>query len=81
MKKLQLASLAIIGILLLGVAVYYWVTTAGSLMSFMPGYTAGSSDIHVKHGLAALLLALGCGVLIWFMSGKRTSPSETPTQD
>jgi len=63
----------ILGIVLLVVAVIYWVDTAGSLPSFFPGYSAGSSDHHVKHGIAALVVALGCFVFAWFQSGPSSS--------
>ena len=80
MKRIQMIVLALAGLLLLGVAVYYWVTPAGSLLTFMPGYVAGSTDIHLKHGLAALVLALGSGVLLWFLTGKREAANEEQEQ-
>jgi hypothetical protein len=57
------------GVLLLVVAVIYWVDSAGSLPSFFPGHEAGSSEHHVKHGLAAFVVALGCFVFAWFATG------------
>ena len=53
-KRPQLIVPAIIiGIALLAVAVLYWIDAAESLPSFMPGYEAGSTHHHIKHGLAA----------------------------
>jgi len=62
---------AVAGILLVAVAVVYFVTTAASLPSFFPGHQAGSSAHHVKHGIAALVVGLGCFALAWFQSGPR----------
>jgi hypothetical protein len=57
------------GIVFMVIAVIYWVDTAGSLPSFFPGHEAGSSDHHVKHGIAAFILGLGCFIFAWFQSG------------
>ncbi len=57
------------GIVLLVIAVVYFVEPAGSLPAFFPGHEAGSSHHHAKHGIAALLVALGCFVFAWFQSG------------
>ena len=48
---------------------------AGSLPSFFPGHEAGSSHHHVKHGLLALILGIGCFVFAWFQSGPSTARS------
>jgi len=58
------------------VAIYYVATPAESLLHFMPGYEAGVTDHHTKHAIAALLLAAGCGVLLWFSTGKKATPTE-----
>ena len=68
----------VLGIVLLAVAVVYWVDSAGSLPSFFPGHEAGSSHHHVKHGLAAAIVALGCFTFAWFQSGPSTGPSGRP---
>jgi hypothetical protein len=57
------------GIVLLVIAVIYWVEPAKSLPSFFPGHTAGSSHHHVKHGIAAFVVAIACFVFAWFQSG------------
>ncbi len=59
----------LVGLLLVALAVLYFVDPASSLPSFIPGHEAGSSHHHVKHGIAALLLGLGCFVFAWFQSG------------
>jgi hypothetical protein len=63
----------VVGIVLLVIAVIYWVDSAGSLPSFFPGHSAGSSHHHVKHGIAAFVLALGCFVFAWFQTGPSTT--------
>jgi hypothetical protein len=68
-----------LGIVLLAVAVIYWVDSASSLPSFFPGHEAGSSHHHVKHGIAAAIVALGCFTFAWFQSGPAsTGPSGRP---
>ena len=57
------------GLVLLVLAGLYVVDSASSLPSFIPGHEAGSAHHHVKHGLAALLLGIGCFVFAWFQSG------------
>jgi hypothetical protein len=66
----------VLGILLLVVAAVYFVDSAGALPSFFPGHSAGSSHHHTKHGIAALLVALGCFAFAWFQSGP-TRPADT----
>ncbi len=58
----------ILGLLLLALAVVYFVSTADALPSFLPGHEAGSSHHHVKHGIAAALLGLGALVFAWFQT-------------
>lgn len=67
----------ILGVLLLVVAALYFADTAGSLPSFFPGHEAGSAHRHVKHGIAALVVALACFAFAWFQSGPvRDAPAE-----
>lgn len=77
--KLRTVVLGLLAVAFVALAVYYFVMPAGSLLHFLPGYEAGVADHHVKHGLAALVLAAGCGLLLWFSTGKKSklsSPSE-----
>lgn len=64
----------ILGIVFGVLAILYVVEPASSLPSFMPGHEAGSSHHHVKHGIAALVVALGCFVFAWFQSGPAKQP-------
>lgn len=76
MKKLIVAALVVVGVAFLALAAYYWMTPAESLPHFVPGYEAGVASAHLKHGLGALILGLGCGVLAWFLTaGDKTQPT------
>jgi flagellar basal body-associated protein FliL len=59
----------IVGVIVLVIAVIYFVEPAKSLPSFFPGHQSGSSHHHTKHGIAALVVALGAFVFAWFQSG------------
>ena len=78
-RRRLLALLAIVaGIALIVIAAIYWAEPAKSLPSFFPGHQAGSTHHHVKHGIAALVVGLGCFVFAWFQtgpSGQRVSDS------
>jgi flagellar basal body-associated protein FliL len=73
MKKALTPILIIIALVLLALAIYYWVTPAGSLPHSFPGYVAGSKHVHLKHGLAAFILAVAAGILAWFVSGNKAT--------
>jgi hypothetical protein len=60
----------VLGVILIIVAVVYFVLPADQLPSFLPGHEAGLARIRMKHGIASgavgvVLLAVG-----WFM-GRR----------
>jgi hypothetical protein len=60
----------VIGVVLILIAIVYFVTPSDSLPSFMPGHVAGSAHVHVKHGISfavagVIVLAIG-----WFL-GRR----------
>jgi hypothetical protein len=83
-RPLILAAIAV-GILLLVVAAIYFADTAHSLPSFFPGHVgSGSSEAthhHTKHGIAALVVGLGCFVFAWFQTGTdRSRPSREGAQ-
>ena len=71
----------IVGILLIVVAVIYFVTPEHSLPSFFPGHSSASSaeanHHHTKHGIAALVVALACFAFAWFQTGPRTGSAES----
>lgn len=70
-KPLVLVSI-IIGVLLIVVAVMYFITPANSLPGFFPGHQVGLMKHHFKHGIGALLLGLGVFAFAWFQSGKKS---------
>jgi hypothetical protein len=64
-----------LGLIFAGLAIYYFVTPADSLLSFVPGHDAGSVHHHTKHGLVMLGLAAACWIGAWFTTApKRTAP-------
>jgi Na+/H+ antiporter NhaD/arsenite permease-like protein len=73
-RKLMLPAV-ILGILLIVVAVIYFVQPEHSLPSFFPGHSsAGSAEAnhhHTKHGIAALVVALALFAFAWFQTGPK----------
>jgi hypothetical protein len=66
------------GVVFLVIAIVYFVDTAHALPSFFPGHeSAATSHHHVKHGIAALVVAMGCFVFAWFQSGPKSSAPAT----
>ena len=59
----------ILGIAFLALGVVYFAEPAKSLPSFIPGHEAGSGHHHIKHGIAAVVLSVGCFIFAWFQSG------------
>ena len=72
-RRALIIPAVVLGAILIVVAIEYFTHSAGSLPSFFPGHEAGSSHTHVKHGIAAAILGIGCFVFAWFQSG----PSDT----
>ena len=74
MPKNQVLALAaaIVGFILIVIAVVYWVEPAHSLPGFFPGHESGSNHHHTKHGIAAFVVGLACLAFAWFQSGPRT---------
>ena len=71
-RRLAAIGGAVIGVALLVVAVVYWAEPASSLPGFFPGHEAGSAHHHVKHGIAALIVALALFAYVWFQTGARS---------
>jgi hypothetical protein len=79
-KSRQLILPAVLlGVVLIAIAIIYWVSTASGLPSFFPGHKAGSNTHHFKHGLAACLLGLACFVFAWFQTGPAGRGGKTTT--
>jgi Na+/H+ antiporter NhaD/arsenite permease-like protein len=81
MRKLVIPAVAL-GVLLLVVAVVYFVTPEHSLPSFFPGHASATSaeanHHHTKHGIAAVVVALACFAFAWFQTGPKTGSSGSP---
>lgn len=76
LRKLVLPAV-ILGVLLIVVAIIYFVQPEHSLPSFFPGHTSASSaeanHHHTKHGIAAIVVALACFAFAWFQTGPKAS--------
>jgi hypothetical protein len=72
---------ALVGILLVVVAVVYFVEPEHSLPSFFPGHASASSaeatHHHTKHGIAALVVALVLFAFAWFQTGPKASSARS----
>lgn len=78
LRKLVVPAV-IVGVVLVVVAVVYFLTPEHSLPSFFPGHTSATSaeanHHHTKHGLAALVVALACFAFAWFQTGPKSAPA------
>lgn len=76
LRKLAVPAV-ILGVVLVIVAIIYFVTPEHSLPSFFPGHSSATSaeadHHHTKHGIAALVVALACFAFAWFQTGPRTA--------
>ena len=70
-KKPLVAIAVIVGILFVVIAFVYWFTKSGSLPHFFLGFVAGSTVIHIKHGLAAIIIAILLFIYAWFASAPK----------
>ena len=77
LRKLIIPAV-LLGIVLIVVAVIYFVEPAHSLPSFFPGHTAGATTHHVKHGIAAVVVGLALMVFAWFATGPRKAAAARP---
>ena len=75
--RLLVALAVAAGVILIVIAIIYWVEPAKSLPGFFPGHEAGSNHHHVKHGIAAFLVGLACLAFAWFRTGPKNAASRT----
>jgi Na+/H+ antiporter NhaD/arsenite permease-like protein len=75
LRKLIIPAV-LLGVVLIVVAVIYFVEPEHSLPSFFPGHASATSaeanHHHTKHGIAALIVALACFAFAWFQTGPKT---------
>ncbi len=71
-KKLIIGLSVIIGITFFVLAFEYLNVPAGSLPGYMPGFEAYSTRVHIKHGIASVLLGLATFAFTWFQTGKKS---------
>ncbi len=57
-KQLTMGAAILVGVLLLAVAVIYFITPAANLPGFIPGHEVGVTTPHTKHGILTLALAI-----------------------
>jgi len=70
-RRVLMVLFIVIGVALVALGVYYFVTPASSLPSFFPGHLAGSAHKHLKHGLVALVLGVLSFLGAWMASAKQ----------
>ena len=69
-KNRSLIILAVIaGVVFVVIAVIYFAEPAKSLPSFFPAISRAPTHHHTKHGIAAVVVAIGAFVLAWFQTG------------
>jgi hypothetical protein len=59
----------VIAALFVAAGIYYFVTPAHNLASFVPGHTAHRTNHHIKHGIAMIGLAVLALIAAWFTTG------------
>jgi Na+/H+ antiporter NhaD/arsenite permease-like protein len=71
----------VVGVVLIVVAVVYFIEPAHSLPSFFPGHVsatgAEANHHHTKHGIAALVVALALFAFAWFQAGPKTGSARS----
>ena len=70
MKKTLAFGTILLGVVFVILSGLYWITPAGSLPHYIPGFEAGVTTVHFKHGLASLILALALFAYAWFATGE-----------
>jgi NADH:ubiquinone oxidoreductase subunit 2 (subunit N) len=66
MKTVVISGAIVVALFFLGLAALYFLTPAGNLPAFVPGYEQGSTKVHVTHGLGMLVIGLIALALAWF---------------
>ena len=66
MNKLLVWGSVLLGVVFIIIAIIYFITPAGSLPSMMPGFAAGATNIHYKHAIGSVIVALALFAFAWF---------------
>lgn len=69
-KILMKLILIVLGVMLLVLAGVYFVVPADQLPTFLPGYEAGMTRVHSKHGIVAAIVGVVLVAAGWRM-GRR----------
>jgi len=75
--RLVVVILVIVGLLALAAGIYYFTTASGKLPTWFPGYLAGSTHHHIKRAIAGVIVAVLCGIGVWFVSDRRSQLAST----
>ena len=67
------AVLIVAGIACVIAGIVYFADPARSLPSFFPGHS-GLTQHHVKHGIAAIIVAIGLWAAAWVTTGRKQTP-------
>ena len=73
MKSLLVSVAVVLGLIFLALAALYWLTPAGGLPAFLPGFRAGSTAIHVKHAAGMLVVGFTLLAVAWFGSRRASA--------
>jgi hypothetical protein len=68
MKTVVVSGAILVGLFFFGLAALFWLIPAGNLPAFVPGYEAGSTKVHLTHGIGMLTIGLVAFALAWFRS-------------
>ena len=61
----------VLGVIFAVIAVVYWLVPASSLPGFFPGFEAGSTRVHVKHGIVSAAIAIVLFAFAWYAARSR----------
>jgi hypothetical protein len=66
MRTIVVPIAVIVGLAFIALAALYWLTPAGELPAFVPGFSPGSTKTHFNHGLGAIVIGLAALAFAWF---------------
>ncbi len=64
-------AVIVLGLIFAVITVVYWLVPAGSLPGFFPGFEAGGTRVHVKHGIVAAAVAVVLFAIAWWSGRAR----------